>query len=405
MNNKLALLSLAAAFALSGCGSDSSDNTSDSGGDDNTGGTVQTQTGVFLDAEVGNVSFETETQSGVTNDAGEFEYQEGEQVIFSIGELVFPATDAQATVTPVEILGASSVDDDAVVNMVRLLLSLDVDQDPSNGIGIPETAADVATNDIDFYVTVEEFENNASVQSFVTNGGQDTAVDGLVTAQEAVAHLSETLEEAGATPPSIVGAWYETERDEDYEAVTDVFLAFRDDGYYYEIEVENVDTGSGYEYGTYSYELRKLTGEVIADTNGDAGLSDAGEVTVNVGESTMVIVPSTDGLESTFTRIESDSSIVGGWQLNDGSGEEVLFIFRGDGVFSAVQATAEDGGVGIEYGTYEYSADNGTLTFDISVDTSGDTLASTLPIDSVAVDGDTMTITITGEGDVAFTRL
>jgi len=392
MINKLVLLSLLSAFALAGCDSDSNDNTSDSGGDDNTGGTVQTETGVFLDAEVGNIDFETETQSGTTNDAGEFEYQEGEQVTFSIGELLFPAADAQATVTP-------------VVNMVRLLLSLDVDQDPSNGIGIPETAADVATSDIDFYVTVEEFENNASVQSFVTNAGQDTAVDGLVTAEEAVAHLSETLEEAGATPPSIVGAWYETERDEDYEAVTDVFLAFRDDGYYYEIEVENVDTGSGYEYGTYSYELRKLTGEVIADTNGDAGLSDAGEVTVNVGGSTMVIVPSTDGLESTFTRIESDSSIVGGWQLNDGSGEEVLFIFREDGVFSAVQATAEDGGVGIEYGTYEYSADNGTLTFDISVDTSGDTLASTLPIDSVAVDGDTMTITITGEGDVAFTRL
>lgn len=92
MINKLVLLSLLSAFALAGCGSDSNDNTSDSGGDDNTGGTVQTETGVFLDAEVGNIDFETETQSGTTNDAGEFEYQEGEQVTFSIGELLFPGS-------------------------------------------------------------------------------------------------------------------------------------------------------------------------------------------------------------------------------------------------------------------------------------------------------------------------
>lgn len=405
MNNKLILLSLLSAFVLAGCGSDSNDNTSDSGEDDNTGGTVQTETGVFLDAEVGNIEFETETQSGITNDAGEFEYQEGEQVTFSIGELVFPATDAQATVTPVEILGASSVDDDAVVNMVRLLLSLDVDQDPSNGIGIPETAADVATSDIDFYVTVEEFENNASVQSFVTNAGQDTAVDGLVTAEEAVAHLSETLEEAGATPPSIVGAWYEINRPEEYETVTDVFLAFRDDGMYYHIEVENENWGSGYEYGSYEYSLRMLSGEQLLDTNGETGLSDTGEIEVNVGEGVMNIVPSSDEDAADFERISSDG-IVGGWVLDDGTNEEVLFVFRADGVFAAVQPYAGDGGTGMEYGTYEYNADTGELSIEVTVDTTGaDTLASGLPIDSANVEGDVLTITIPEEGDVAFNRL
>ncbi|ARN72650.1 hypothetical protein BST96_00085 [Oceanicoccus sagamiensis] len=44
-------------------------------------------TGVFLDSPVAGLYFETETQAGTTNDAGEFTYIEGETVAFSLGVL------------------------------------------------------------------------------------------------------------------------------------------------------------------------------------------------------------------------------------------------------------------------------------------------------------------------------
>ena len=42
-------------------------------------------TGYFADNGVEGLSYETETQSGVTDSAGRFQYKEGEEILFSIG--------------------------------------------------------------------------------------------------------------------------------------------------------------------------------------------------------------------------------------------------------------------------------------------------------------------------------
>jgi hypothetical protein len=97
-------------------------------------------TGVYIDSFVGNISYLTETQSGRTNEEGEFLYITGEMITFSIGGLELPPTLAKAVITPLDIAGSITILDDTVLNIARLMLSLDVDGNPDNGILIDEQA-------------------------------------------------------------------------------------------------------------------------------------------------------------------------------------------------------------------------------------------------------------------------
>ncbi|ARN75054.1 hypothetical protein BST96_13585 [Oceanicoccus sagamiensis] len=172
---------------------------SDSGGGSSAGGEGSgdqpVTTGVFIDSAVGNIAYRTinsagETlRTGVTNSAGEFEYQYiGEQVIFSIGDIEFPAVVTNPIVTPLEIAGASDISDMKVQNIARLLISLDEDGNPDNGITITEqgkSAAQGAT--VDF--SAVDF--SEQVADLVAASG---AGDGEVASLEKVqAHLEVNL--------------------------------------------------------------------------------------------------------------------------------------------------------------------------------------------------------------------
>ena len=77
----LGLVSAFLAYSLISCGGGS--------GSDN-GNPSTLKTGVLIDSAVSNVSYQTETLSGITNSNGEFSYRDGETVTFSIGLLEFP---------------------------------------------------------------------------------------------------------------------------------------------------------------------------------------------------------------------------------------------------------------------------------------------------------------------------
>lgn len=138
--NRLTILLLLSG-ALLGCG----------GGSD--GGASDVQTGIFIDSAVTGLHFETPTQSGLTNSAGEFSYKEGETVTFSIGGItlgtatgadqvspfdLFDLTPPQTQVELVKVLrNVVEADDfDRVLNIVVFLTSLDNDGNPENGIDL-----------------------------------------------------------------------------------------------------------------------------------------------------------------------------------------------------------------------------------------------------------------------------
>ena len=178
---KLSALVTAAILSLVGCGGNS--------GSDSNADTILT--GQFLDSAVEGMSYRTVTRSGTTNANGEFTYLAGETVVFGLGDLEFPAVTAAQILTPLELAGVTDINNTGVVNMARLLQSLDQDCDPSNGITISGEALLAATGmSIDF----EDENFDSEVVNLVANGGQqDSSCQTLVDASQAVAHLQDTL--------------------------------------------------------------------------------------------------------------------------------------------------------------------------------------------------------------------
>jgi hypothetical protein len=103
-------------------------------------------TGVFLDSLVSGINYSTATQSGRTNSSGEFSYIGGERATFSIGDIVLGSSEAASVITPIDLVdGANDATDPQVVNIVRLLMTLDNDGIPDNGIEITPAVHTAAT--------------------------------------------------------------------------------------------------------------------------------------------------------------------------------------------------------------------------------------------------------------------
>jgi len=175
-------------FGLISCGGGS-------GGIDGTGQTPDDKilTGRFIDSAIEGVSYKTATRSGVTNAKGEFTYIAGETVVFGLGDLKFPAVTAAQIITPLELAGVEDINDIGVVNMARLLQSLDQDCDPDNGISISgEALLSAAGLSLDF----EDSEFDSKVVNLVANGGQTNPVcKTLIPASQAISHLQASLTE------------------------------------------------------------------------------------------------------------------------------------------------------------------------------------------------------------------
>jgi len=167
---------------LAGCGGSSSSN----------GDQPEVLTGRFIDSSVAGLSYTTATQSGMTNANGEFSYLAGETVVFGLGDLEFPAVTAAQILTPLEMAGVTDINDTAVVNIARLLQSLDQDCNPDNGITISGEALLAAAGlSIDF----EAATFDSDVANLVANAGQDyPACMVLIDASQAIAHLQSTLD-------------------------------------------------------------------------------------------------------------------------------------------------------------------------------------------------------------------
>lgn len=273
MKNSILIVGLCA--GLVACGGDSS-SSSNSGGDSSS--STNAKTGVFLDSAVANIGYRTETLAGVTNSAGEYDYIEGETVTFFIGNLELPPVTATGTVTPLDLAASNDTSDSTVVNIIRLLQSLDEDGDPTNGITITDAAKNVATQ-VDFGLSIAEFESSSAVTTLVANAEALNTV--LISENDAIAHFEDTLVDEGedfVANSNITGIWTTTLTNN--ELLAFVFFA---DGTYVHLEVDEVaptDTGfepSGMEWGTYTRDnaTGQLTVTQTFDGNGDTGLTDA----------------------------------------------------------------------------------------------------------------------------------
>ncbi|MBN1381845.1 MAG: carboxylesterase family protein [Deltaproteobacteria bacterium] len=164
--------------------------------------------GVFLDSVVQGLFYTTPTLSGTTGPDGTFRYYPGEGVCFYVGYpggIFLGEAPGQPVVTPVEVAGAADVTDQAVINIARLLQTLDADGDNNNGIQItPAINAVVAskTRNINFDQTTTAFGTDPEVTGLLADlNGAAVFTDGnplvrsLKPAKEARDHLIATLSE------------------------------------------------------------------------------------------------------------------------------------------------------------------------------------------------------------------
>lgn len=215
MKNKLLKLSLGlmATSALTACGG-------------NNTGTVQQNsaaiTAQFLDSAVSNLQYESISSRGVTDAAGNFQCVLSEDVSFYIGSLQIGTSICQRIITPQTlaadivvqsqpqtitsasgvvttvagsgqtIVTPASPGDPAVVNRVRLLMTLDIDDDPSNGIQLPSNTEQnqITQTSINFQNT-SDFDNEAiGVIQQVPSVSNKSVVDPIV----AENHFNTTLQ-------------------------------------------------------------------------------------------------------------------------------------------------------------------------------------------------------------------
>lgn len=174
MNKATLPLAISSALLLTACGG--------GGGSSND---ASAKTGQLIDSAVAGVAYQTPSYSGTTNANGEYHFIEGETVTFTIGSISFGPLPAKAVLTPLDLADSTDISNRKVINIARLLQTLDDDQNPANGISIPASANPVALN---FDQNVADFESDVSTLLSLT----------LVDEATAMAHLQAELDELNA---------------------------------------------------------------------------------------------------------------------------------------------------------------------------------------------------------------
>ncbi len=146
--------------------------------------------GQFIDSPVQGLNYSTPSGQGVTNANGEFNYQQGESVTFSIGDLTLPPVVAATIITPLTLANTGDFNHIKVVNIARLLQTLDTDGDPSNGITIDDQAHDAARG---LSLSFDEADFEEKVINLVANAG--STYSALISSSDAIAHLQDSLQQ------------------------------------------------------------------------------------------------------------------------------------------------------------------------------------------------------------------
>jgi len=131
--------------------------------------------GEFQAGKVSGLRYVTPTRSGITDATGVFKYLPGESVTFSVGAIQLGHAPGASQITPFTLAGmtppttepalrrelsrASRTTSNFVraVNQMRLLLALDVDHNPANGIDLRGRDAALANATVDFDATIPQF--------------------------------------------------------------------------------------------------------------------------------------------------------------------------------------------------------------------------------------------------------
>ena len=172
------------------------------GGDDNpVDNNPQTLTGQFVDGPVQGLTYSTATQTGTTDANGNFKYVSGETVTFQIGDLIIGSAPGAAVISPVGLVENGTTSDAAVLNICRLLQSLDIDTDEAT-ITIPtQILTNASSSSAQYYINLMDFADETSFDYLATNMlsvltndvPEYSTIPSLVDTTTALLHLENSL--------------------------------------------------------------------------------------------------------------------------------------------------------------------------------------------------------------------
>lgn len=156
--------------------------------------------GHFVDANVNGLGFVTVTQSGTTGENGQFWYLPGERVAFSVGSLNLGDALGDRSVAPTDLFGGAEMTDSRVLNVARLLQSLDADGVAGHGaINITEpviSCLEIALAGLPTIPAPETFfADDTAVGNLIDATVAACAAEGLVavTKEEALENLNSGM--------------------------------------------------------------------------------------------------------------------------------------------------------------------------------------------------------------------
>lgn len=360
------------ATMMAGCGG---------GGSSSSG--AATATGLLVDSAVQGVSYVSGGQSGVTGADGSFTYEVGNTITFSIGNIVLGnvGIEPKGIMTPLDLAGAVDATDTAVVNLAIFLMTLDSDQDPSNGI---EIEPDVRTAAASPSVTQIDF-STANVGDLTSLLGVLTSSP-VVSAEDALSHVSGSIlnlyagSYTGTFAGDDSGTWSAT------------------------IDSDGVITGTftGTSSGTLSGSI-DTSGSMFFSTSGNTSEGTVFSGTIDISTGSAAGTWSDDEDSGTYAG-NKISSIIGSWYSGTGPDDLVVLTFFEDGTYMFSQdgnaaQHGDEGQDGMERGTYAWDSSTGAFTASPAVDTSGDWgLSHPQGTVTVQINGNVMTMTDSVEG-------
>ena len=168
---------------------------------------------------------------------------------------------AQEEITPITLSPSQTIEDNTTINISRLLQSLDIDNDPTNGLAIADSASAAATQ-LDFSVTPDEFTENADVINLVANSG--SVQTEILSTEIAINHLMNTLGEPGFMRIATLAQFLDLVADRQLDLITtEGFLRLGSDGMISGVSNGAVATGSWFwENGFWCREI-SFDGELV----------------------------------------------------------------------------------------------------------------------------------------------
>jgi YD repeat-containing protein len=187
-------------------------------------------TGALSAPRTAGVSYETATQSGLTDEEGAFLYHEGESVRFFVGDTTLGEAMGKPEVNPFDLAGIEPLTTGApgfqadrkqvsrAANVATLLQTFDHDGDPSNGIAItPEVAALFDGVEVDLERDIFDFAREQSFRSVLNRANESALLANHRPPRGGIAVMDKLYAELGLSPGFFASRHETTDQDGDGE--------------------------------------------------------------------------------------------------------------------------------------------------------------------------------------------